>query len=132
MSTSICDTPLKALIEHAAAFSSKDDERFAENISLPFIHLSHDGEVWRYENSSDVDLLKQYAKANIDVETFGRTVLDEASLILDWDDLKAFYTKFTRYTREGAKINQAEAIWVTIREGTSWKVKLRVGAARVK
>ena len=126
------DTPFKALIEHAAAFSSKDNRRFAENLSLPFIHLSHDGEVWRYEDPSDVDLLKQYAKAGINVENFGRTELDEANLILDWDDLKAFHTKFTRYTTEGEKIGQAEAIWVTIREDTCWKVKLRVGAARVK
>ena len=132
MSTLTSDTPLKALIEHAAAFSSKDPQRFAENLSLPFIHLSPDGEIWRYENPDDVDLFRQYTKAGIDVETFGRTELDEANFILDWDDLKAFHTKFTRYAKDGEKINQAEAIWVAIREDKYWKVKLRIGAARVK
>jgi hypothetical protein len=132
MSTPASDTPLKELIEHAAAFSSKDNQRFAENLSLPFIHLSPDGEVWQYKDPGDVDLFKQYAKARIDAENFGRTELDEANLILDWDDLTAFHTKFTRYTRGGEKIGQAEAIWVAIREGTGWKVKLRIGAVQIK
>ncbi len=126
------DTPLKALIEHLAAFSSRDNQRFADILSLPFVHLWQDGEIWRYDDRSEVDLLKQYARAEIDAENFGRTELDEAKLILDWDDLKAFYVKFTRYTPMGDKAGRAEAIWVAVRDGGRWKLKLRIGAARIK
>jgi hypothetical protein len=128
----VSDTPLKALIEHVAAFSSRDNQRFAEILSLPFIHLWQDGEIWRYEDRSDVDLLKQYAKAEIDAENFGRTELDEARLILDWDGLKAFYVRFTRYSAGGDKAGRAEAIWVAIRDGECWKLKLRIGARRIQ
>jgi len=31
------NTALKALIEHIAAFSSKDNARYADNLSLPFV-----------------------------------------------------------------------------------------------
>jgi hypothetical protein len=125
------DTPLKALIEHLAAFSSRDNRRFAEILSLPFVHLWQDGEIWRYDDSGEVDLSKQYAKAEIDAENFGRTELDEANLILDWDDLKAFHVIFTRYTPEGNKTSRAEAIWVVIRDKGCWKLKLRIGAVRM-
>jgi hypothetical protein len=30
---------LDALIEHTAAFSSRDNHRYAECLSLPFVHL---------------------------------------------------------------------------------------------
>jgi hypothetical protein len=125
-------TPLKALIEHLEAFSSRDNRRFAGVLSLPFVHLWQDGEIWRYDDPSDVDILKQYVKTGIDAENFGRTELDEARLILDWDDLKAFYVIFTRYTLQGDKVGRAEAIWVAIRDGGSWKLKLRIGAGRIK
>ncbi|MBI1965255.1 MAG: hypothetical protein HYS46_03320 [Betaproteobacteria bacterium] len=123
---------MKALIEHVAAFSSKDNRRFAEVVSLPFVHLWQDGEIWRYDDRDDVDLLKQYARAGIDAENFGCTELDEARLILDWDDLKAFYVTFTRYTADGGKAGRAEAMWVVVRDGGSWKLKLRIGARRIK
>lgn len=125
-------TPLKALVEHLAAFSSRDNQRFAGILSLPFVHLWQDGEIWRYDDPGDVDISKQYAKAGIDAENFGCTELDEASLILDWDDLKAFYVKFTRYSAGGDKAGRAEAIWVAVRDGGSWKLKLRIGARRIK
>ncbi len=82
-------TPLKALIEHLAAFSSGDNQRFAEILSLPFAHLWQDGEFWHYEGPRDVDLSKQFVKVGIDADSFGRTELDEARLVLDWDDRKA-------------------------------------------
>ena len=132
MKTPAGDTPLKALIEHAAAFSSKDNRRYAENLSLPFVHLWQDGEILRYDHAGEVDLFRHYARAKLDAENFGRTELDAADLILDWDDLKAFYAKFTRYTPEGGKLDQSEAIWVAIRAGERWKLKLRIGAARIK
>ena len=125
-------TPLKALIEHAAAFSSKDNRRYADNLALPFVHLWPDGEILRYDDRTGVDLFKHYARAKLDAENFGRTELDEADLILDWDDLKAFYIKFTRYKPDGGKLGQSEAIWVAIRAGGRWKLKLRVGARRIK
>lgn len=125
-------TPLMALIEHLEAFSSRDNRRFAEALSLPFVHLWQDGEIWRYEDRSDVDLLRQYARAEIDEKTFGRTDLDEARLILDWDELKAFYVRFTRYSAAGDNAGRAEAIWVAIRDRGSWKLKLRIGAARIE
>ena len=125
-------TPLMALIEHLEAFSSRDNGRFAKALSLPFVHLWQDGEIWRYEAGSDVDLLKQYAKAGIDEKTFGRTELDEAQLILDWDDLKAFGVRFTRYSAGGGKEGRAEAIWVAIREGGCWRLKLRIGARPIR
>lgn len=126
------NTALKALIEHVAAFSSKDNARYADNLSLPFVHLWQDGAILRYDNRSDVDLFEHYARAGLDAENFERTELDEADLILDWGDLKAFYVKFTRLTRGDGKSSQSEAIWVAIRDGQCWKLKLRIGAARIK
>lgn len=126
------NTALKALIEHAAAFSSKDNERYAETLSLPFVHLWQDGEILHYDDAGDIDLCKHYARAKIDTENFGHTELDEAELILDWEDLKAFHVKFTRYAQEGGTLGQSEAIWVAIRTGECWKLKLRIGAARIK
>jgi hypothetical protein len=132
MSAPASGTPLETLIEHLAAFSSGDDRRFSEILSLPFVHLWQDGEIWRYDDGGEVDLSKQYAKAGIDSATFGRTGLDDASLILDWKDLKAFHVRFTRYTSEGNNAGRAEAIWVVIRDEGCWKLKLRIGAARIK
>lgn len=126
------DTPLMALIEHLEAFSSRDNRRFAEALALPFVHLWQDGEMWRYDDPGDVDISKQYAKAGIDAANFGGTELDEARLVLDWDDLKAFYVRFTRYSAEGAEAGRAEALWVATRDGGSWRLKLRIGARRVK
>lgn len=126
------NTALKALIEHAAAFSSRDNRTYADNLSLPFVHLWQDGEILRYDNPSDVDLFEHYARAGLDAENFGRTELDEADLILDWDDLKAFHVKFTRFMPDDGKLSQSEAIWVAIRSGKCWKLKLRIGAARIK
>ena len=126
------NTPLQALIGHLAAFSSRDNQKFAECLSLPFIHLWQDGEIWQYGSRGDVDLAKQYARAEIDVESFGRTELDEADLILDWAELKAFHVKFTRVMIGGDNAGRAEAIWVVIREGGCWKLKLRIGAARIR
>ena len=123
---------LEALIEHVAAFSSKDNARYADNLSLPFVHLWQDGAILRYDHRSDVDLLGHYARAGLDAESFARTELDEADLILDWDDLKAFHVKFTRFAPHDGKLGQSEAIWVAIRDGQSWKLKLRIGAARIK
>jgi len=128
----VTDTPLKALLEHAAAFSSRDNRQFAENLAFPFIHVWPDGEILEYAQAGDVDLLAQYARARIDVSKFGRTELDEATIVLDWPDLKAFLTKFTRWTPEGQVLGQAEAIWVVVREGGAWKLKLRIGAVPVK
>jgi hypothetical protein len=73
MTASVSGTPLEALIEHAAAFSSKDDGRYALSLSLPFVHLWQDGEILRYDEPYDVDLFKHYARARIDAEVFGRT-----------------------------------------------------------
>jgi len=126
------NTALKALIEHAAAFSSKDNRRYADNLSLPFVHLWQDGEILRYDDRSDVDLFEHYARAGLDDQNFGRTELDDANLILDWDDLKAFHVKFTRYAPEGGKTVRAEAIWVAIRDARCWKLKLRIGAVRIR
>lgn len=126
------DTPLKALLEHATAFSSRDNQQFAQNLAFPFIHVWPDGEILAYEEASDVDLLAQYARARIDVSKFGRTELDEATVVLDWPDLKAFHTKFTRLTPESEVLGQAEAIWVVVRDGAVWKLKLRIGALPVK
>src|SRR6266571_4553429 len=123
---------LEALIEHAAAFSGKDNVRYTGTLALPFIHLWQDGAILRYADPGNVDLFEHYARAKIDVENYGRTKLDEAELILDWEDLKAFHVKFTRYTREGGTLGRSEAIWVAIRSGECWKLKLRIGAARIK
>jgi hypothetical protein len=132
MTTPTDNTPLNALIEHAASFSSRDNPRYTENLSLPFVHLWQDGEILRYDDPGDVDLFKHYARAKLDAENFGRTELDEADLILDWDDLKAFHVKFARYMPDGRKLGRSEAIWVVIRTGERWKLKLRIGAARIK
>jgi hypothetical protein len=132
MTPHLVNTALQALIEHAAAFSSKDNRRYADSLSLPFVHLWPDGEVLRYDACSDVDLFEHYARAKLDAESFGRTELDEARLILDWDDLKAFYVKFTRYGNDGGKLGQSEAIWVAVRAGGCWRLKLRIGAERTK
>jgi len=123
---------LEVLIEHAGAFSGKDNVRYTGTLALPFIHLWQDGEILRYDDPGNVDLFEHYARAKIDVENYGRTKLDEAELILDWEDLKAFHVKFTRYTREGGTLGRSEAIWVAIRSGECWKLKLRIGAARIK
>jgi len=125
-------TALQALIEHAAAFSGKDNERYAGTLALPFVHLWQDGEILRYDEPGDIDLFKHYARAKIDAKNYGRTELDEAKLILDWEDLKAFHVKFTRYTRESGTLGRSEAIWVAIRSGECWKLKLRIGAVRIK
>ncbi len=125
------DTPLKALIEHLEAFSTRDNRRFADALSLPFFHLWQDGEIWRYEDPGDVDLLKQYARAEIDGKSFGRTELDEARLVLDWEELKAYHVSFTRYTTAGCPLGRAEALWVAVRDNGCWKLKLRVGAQRI-
>ena len=126
-------TALKALIEHAAAFSSKDNRRYADNLSLPFVHLWQNGEILRCEDRGDVDLFEHYARAGLDAENFLRTELDETDLILDWEDLKAFHVKFTRYGPGGGKAGRAEAIWVTTRdEEGRWKLKLRIGAAPIR
>jgi len=50
---------------------------------------------------------------------------------LEPKDLKAFHVKFTRYAREGGTLGRSEAIWVAIRSGECWKLKLRIGAARI-
>jgi hypothetical protein len=126
------NTALEALIEHAAAFSSKNNERYAETLSLPFVHLWQDGEILRYGKPGDIDLFKHYARAGIDAERFGHTELDAAELILDWEHLKAFHAIFTRYAREGGATGRSEAIWVAIRTGECWKIKLRIGAERIK
>ncbi len=123
---------LQALIEHAAAFSSRDNGRYADNLSLPFVHLWPDGGILRYDNRSEADLSAHYARAGLDVGNFARTELDAADLILDWDDLKAFHVKFTRFMPDERKSGQSEALWVAIRDGRSWKLKLRIGAARIK
>lgn len=125
-------TALKALIEHAAAFSSRDNRRYADNLSLPFVHLWQDGEILRYYNRGDVDLFGHYSRAGLDAGNFARTELDEADLILDWDDLKAFHVKFTRFAPDDGKLSQSEAIWVTIRDDECWKLKLRIGAVRIR
>lgn len=122
------ETPLKALLEQLAAFSARDDRRFAEAVSLPFVHLWPDGDLWHHETSADIDLLRQYAKAGIDAGSFGRTELDEARLVLDGTELKAFRVTFTRYTQAGDRISQSAALWVTVRERGAWKLKLRIGA----
>jgi hypothetical protein len=126
------ETPLRALLEQLSAFSTRDDRRFGAALSLPFVQLSPDGEIWRYEDAKDVDLGRQYAKAGIDAGSFGRSELDEARLILDWDDLKAFYMNFTRHTRAGDAAGRSEAVWVVVRDAGGWKLKLRIGAAPVR
>jgi hypothetical protein len=132
MTVSGLDTALGALIEHAAALSSRDDQRCTESLSVPFVHLWQDGEILRYEDSRGGDLLGHFARAKLNPDEFGHTEVDEASLILDWDELKAFYVRFTRYSQGGDKLGQSEAIWVVTRVGRRWKLKLRIGAARVK
>ncbi len=126
------DTVLEALIEHAAAFSSGDNERYAAGLSLPFVHLWPDGEILRYDDQRDVDLLLHYRRAGIDPATFRGSELDEAKLILDWEGLKAFHTKFTRHALDGGTLDQSEAIWVATRCAGAWKLKLRIGAARIR
>jgi hypothetical protein len=127
----LCDTPVKAMLEHLAAFSAGDDRRFVEAVSLPFVHLWPDGELWHHGVPADIHVLRQYAKAGIDAETFGGSELDEAVLILDGRDLKAFRVTFTRTTRAGGSIGRSAAIWVTVRERGAWRLKLRIGAVPV-
>jgi hypothetical protein len=129
--TKAAGTALLALLEHLEAFSSRDNGRFADALSMPFVHLWQDGELWRYEDRRDVDLLQQYAKSGIDEKTFDCTELDEARLILDWEDLKAFYVRFTRYSTAGDSAGRAEAIWVATRDRGVWKLKARIGARRI-
>jgi len=131
MKTDQAMTPLRALLEHAAALSSKDDRRFVETVSLPFIHLRPDGEIVEYRQPGDVHLSTQLAKAPMDVNSFGQTELEAATLVLDWNDLKVFHTRLTRYAAEGKYLGKAEAICVVVLEGESWKVKLSIGAAPV-
>jgi hypothetical protein len=131
MAALVSGTPLEALIEHAAAFSSKDNRRYAESLSLPFVHLWQDGEILRYDGPDDVDLFNHYTRARIDAQVFGRTELDEARLVLDWETLKVFYVRFTRYTQAGGTLGRSEAIWAATRSGHSWRLKLRIGAARI-
>src|SRR5829696_749521 len=97
MTTSGSDTALKALLEHTAAFSSKDNGAYTEALALPFIHLWQDGEILCHEKRADIDLFDHYARGGIDAENYDRTELDQADLILDWEHLKAFRVKFTRY-----------------------------------
>jgi hypothetical protein len=126
-------TPLRALLEHAAALSSKDNRRFAETLSQPFMHVWPNGEILEYRDQGDVNLLAQLAKVPIDVESFGQIELESASLILDWTDLKAFRVRFRRYEAQGQNRGQAEGIYVVVRDGTSsWKVKLSIGIVPVK
>ena len=122
---------LKALLEHTAAFSSKDNEAYADALALPFVHLWPDGEILRHDERADIDLFDHYARGGLDAEKFGRTELDAADLILDWEQVKAFHVRFTRYTRDAVPLGQSEAIWVAVRTGEGWKVKLRIGAARI-
>ena len=124
-------TPLQVLLEHLAAFSNGDNGRLAAALSLPFVHLWPDGTVWSYDRPDEVDIAKQYEKAGIDAATYGRTELDEARLILDWEELKAFYVRFTRYSADGDIAVRAEAIWVVTRGDAGWKLKLRIGAKGV-
>lgn len=125
-------SPLGALIEHTAAFSSRDNHRYAECFSLPFIHLWPDGDILRYEESDQVDLFAHYTRAGLDTRHFGHTELDEARLILDWQHLRAYHVRFTRYAPDGPELAQSEALWVVVRAGESWKLKLRIGAERTK
>lgn len=123
---------LGALIEHTAAFWSRDNRRYADCLSLPFVHLWPEGDIACYEHPAEVDLFVHYARAGLDARNFGRTELDEARLVLDWQRLKAYHVKFTRYSPEGAGLAQSEALWVAVRAGESWKLKLRIGAERTK
>lgn len=123
---------LGALIEHTAAFSSRDNHRYAKCLSLPFVHLWPEGDIVRYEDPASIDLLAHYARAGLDARNFGHTELDEARLVLDWQRLKAYHVRFTRYAPEGARLAQSEALWVAVRAGESWKLKLRIGAERTK
>ena|SRR5438128_7129511 len=132
MTTDDTMTPLRALLEHAAALSSKDNRRFAETLSLPFIHVWPNGEIIEYKQPGDIDLSAQFAKAPVDPAIFGQTELQGASLILDWTDLKAFRTRLTTYASQGQNPGQAEGICVVVREGPSWKVKLTLGIVPVK
>jgi len=124
-------TPFGALLEHAAAFSSKDDRRFAESLSLPFMHVWPDGEIVEYKEPPDVDSLAQLAEASAGVAIFGQTELEAATLVLDWSDLKAFRARLARYSPQGQYLGAAEGIFVVVREGASWKVKLSIGAVTV-
>lgn len=121
---------LGALIEHTAAFSSRDNHRYANCLSLPFVHLWPEGDILRYEDPARVDLSDHYARAGLDARNFGRTELNEARLVLDWQRLKAYHVKFTRYAPGGAGLAQSEALWVAVHAGESWKMKLRIGAER--
>lgn len=124
------DTPIGALLAHLEAFSARDNARFREAVSTPFCHLWPDGDLWVCSNESELDIAQQYAKGGIDPEKFGWTSLDDATLVLDWDGLKAFRVRFTRYGRDGGRLGRSEAIWAVTRAEAGWKMKLRIGAAR--
>jgi len=131
MSRAVDRGAFAALIEHAAAFSSRDNAKYAKNLSLPFVHLWPNGDLLRYDTDAEVDLVAHYERAGLDAANFGHTELDEVELILDWKDLKAFHTKFTRYSPRGDRLSQSEAVWVIVRSGDGWKMKLRIGAASI-
>ena len=121
-------TPLEALIEHTAAFSSRDNARYADILSVPFVHLWPDGQIWSHDDGRQIDLFAHYKAANLSAANFDHTELDHAVVVLDWPDLKAFHVKFSRYTPRGENAGQSEAIWVVVRTNEGWKVKLRIGA----
>jgi len=132
MEASARGSAFAALIEHTVAFSSRDNRRYAECLSLPFVHLWPEGDFIRYECPAEIDLLAHYVRAGLDARNFGRTELDEARLVLDWQRLKAYHVKFTRFAPGGVGLAQSEALWVAVRTGQSWKLKLRIGAERTK
>jgi hypothetical protein len=123
-------TPLESLIEHTAAFSSRDNERYADILSVPFVHLWPDGQVWSCDDGRQISLSAHYKAANLTAENFDHTELDHAVVVLDWPDLKAYHVKFSRYTPRGGNAGQSEAIWVVVRADDGWKVKLRIGAVQ--
>lgn len=121
-------TPLEAVIEHTAAFSSGDNDQYARILSIPFIHVWPDGKLLQYDNSESVDLLAHYKAAGLTDQNFDHTELDAAVAILDWPELKVFRVEFTRYGPHGMRAGKSEALWVVVRVDGGWKVKLRVGA----
>ena len=53
------NAPLKALTEHLEALSSRDILRFADAMSLPFVHVWLDGETKYSESRDDIEILKR-------------------------------------------------------------------------